>query len=393
MMKRLFSLIGVFVFVVLMYNVSLAGVPYYVNDDDNAAECNNQEPDFSTIQAAVDGVTKDDIIYVCPGVYDEQVRITDRRTIIGFNGAIVRKTDMASNAADLLTGTPVAAAIFADTDYPVSIEGIIIDGINSNIASCRSTNLVGIFYKKASGQIKNIVVKNMKYTGGLQDCRGGIGIFVQNNTSTLKTTTIEGNSIHDYNWAGVVAQGITSARITKIVASDNTIVGDSSNQVVSQFGIRISDNATGTLNLNHISNHFGPSCTPPSTSCTTVGANILLNNARNVVITNNILMNAQVGIYLVRGVQNTIQTNKVYNSSVDGIALEGTSNINKINTTNVISETAGDAIRVLGYSNAVKNNTINEADIGVYYKKGGIFNPNIVSGNSYFNSVINKKVQ
>src|SRR5262245_18998026 len=61
-----------------------------VVDDDGqgtAANCNASAPTFGSIQGAVDAALSGDAVFICPGVYDEQVEVTTSDLTIRGSGA------------------------------------------------------------------------------------------------------------------------------------------------------------------------------------------------------------------------------------------------------------------------------------------------------------------
>jgi pectin methylesterase-like acyl-CoA thioesterase len=97
---------------------------------------------FTTISAAVVGVPAGATILVCPGVYPEQVTITQPLTLKGIasgnaNRAVITinpNGSLAPNASDL-AGAPVYAQVLVQNVSPagpVNIVGITVDGAGAN---------------------------------------------------------------------------------------------------------------------------------------------------------------------------------------------------------------------------------------------------------------------
>src|SRR3974390_522707 len=132
-------------------------------------------PFYPTIQQAVSSVTFGSTIYICPGLYHEQVHITYiNLTLIGVSangssGAAASGANnpvilppaggLVANATDLNDGSQIAAQIYVDspktytTPIVVNISNITVDGTGNGI-SC-SPDVVGIYYQNASGTINH----------------------------------------------------------------------------------------------------------------------------------------------------------------------------------------------------------------------------------------------
>jgi nitrous oxidase accessory protein NosD len=134
----------------------------------SATNCNALTPaTYTTIGAAIVAAGPGDTIKVCPGVYDEQVTVSKQVTIRGDNGAILRPTAMVANTTSLASGNPIAAAIVVRPNVGVLgnvvIESLTIDGADNGIGGC-APNLIGIFYRNASGTINKVATTTSSST-------------------------------------------------------------------------------------------------------------------------------------------------------------------------------------------------------------------------------------
>src|SRR5262245_12291632 len=82
-----------------------------VDGQASATDCNALTVAFTTIQAAVNAAAPGDTIFVCPGVYSEQVVVPSSRgnlTIRGFGAGVtvLRPTVVAQTTTSLFTGAP-----------------------------------------------------------------------------------------------------------------------------------------------------------------------------------------------------------------------------------------------------------------------------------------------
>src|SRR5208282_16472 len=144
----------------LAVNVPLQALTYEVG----GCKTGKSYVNFTTISAAVIAVPAGSTIEVCPGVYSEQVTITQPLTLkgINFNNAnrsVITINDpagalLAPNVTSLTTGQPFYAQVLVQNLNPaglVNLTGITVDGTGGNTEKCSvgSSLLAGIFY--ASG--------------------------------------------------------------------------------------------------------------------------------------------------------------------------------------------------------------------------------------------------
>src|SRR5262249_8534207 len=142
-----------------------------------ATDCDAATPTpYTTIGSAVAAAHPDDLVKICPGVYDEQVAITKPLRLRGENGAVIKPSPMAANTTSLTTRNPGAVVVPVDGTTRVSIEGLTIDGADNSLGCTPS--LFGVFYRNASGVVRDNVIKNMQ--PGLASCSGsGTGVLIQ----------------------------------------------------------------------------------------------------------------------------------------------------------------------------------------------------------------------
>src|SRR5208283_1567211 len=109
---------------------------------------------FTTISAAVIGVPAGSTIEVCPGVYSEQVTITQPLTLKGINFNNANRSVITMNPNGSLG--PNVNGLFSEfyaqvlvqnvnPPGPVDLIGITVDGAGINL-DCASEYLAGIFY-------------------------------------------------------------------------------------------------------------------------------------------------------------------------------------------------------------------------------------------------------
>jgi hypothetical protein len=308
--------------------------------------CKPTLPNYPTISAAVSGVPPGSTVLVCPGIYSEQIIISQPLTLQGIvsanSGQVVITVPVSG-----LTGTtdiynnPVEAQLQV-TAGPVNISNITLDGTGGD--NVNFVYLIGVYYQTgSSGTVNEAATRNQicqscfNFYGG-----GGVGIWAENGSSTSESVTIENSSIHDANYAGLVVVSNPPPTLTV------TIKGNDVEDSGYFAGISL-QNVAGTVTNNIIS---GP-----------IGGNG--NLARNVgiddsspssTVSGNTMVNLPFGIRADQaGV--TITSNKIWNSNGAGIFLVASGAIVQLNTIT----RANVGIDFFCQTGTVARNTINEA--------------------------------
>ena len=348
----------------------------------SASDCNAVNPAFTTIGAAVVAAGPGDIIKVCPGIYDEQVLVNKQVTIRGDNGAILKPSAMVMNTTSLASGNPIAAAIVVRPNVGVLgnvvIDSLTIDGADNGISGC-APNLIGIFYRNASGTINKVAVKNFNLGPGLLGCQSGLGIFVQGITPGVANVTIQDSSVNQYQKNGITG----NENGTTITVLRNVVTGFGSTPDIAQNGVQIGFGAKGHADSNIITNNVYAQCLPPPGARGDVSTNILVYQSNNIALNTNTLGTANVGIYIFAngGLANN---NVIFDSVVfDGIAPIG--NTNKASG-NTITNSDEAAVFVMGASNRVESNKINDTPVGVL--KDGSSTLTVITGNTFVNTAV-----
>jgi hypothetical protein len=342
--------------------------------DDDHAQCPGAA--FTSIQTAVDAASPGDKINVCPGTYQEQVDVHKPLTISGVdiagqNLATIRPAPAVANSTSLVTGNPIAAIILVNGTNNVTLTNLTVDGATNGINAC-SPNLIGVYYRNASGKIDNLAVKNIKLGPGFEGCQSGLAIFVQSGSGGMSKVDILNSSVHDYQKNGITANEVgTEANI-----KGNAVTGIDSDPYNAQNGIQVAFGARGTVDNNSVINHIY--------SGGDAATNIIIYASDNVKVTNNNLGNAQINTY-VFGNRAEVTNNTIFQTRLyDGIALIG--NLNKGNNNRIFNSDES-AVYVLGDRNEAKGNTINETPVGVLIDSAST-NTN-TDGNHYFNTGMN----
>lgn len=357
------------------------GNPATLLVDDDKVQCPSAT--FTSIQAAVLAAGAGDKINVCPGTYPEQVNITKPLTVQGIevngqNLAVIMPAPALANTTSLTSGNPIAAIVLVDGTDKVTLDNLTIDGSTNGISGC-SPNLMGIFYRNASGDIDNVAVRNIKLAPADFGCQSGLAIFVQSGNGGKSKVDISDSSVHDYQKNGITANEVGS----DVKIRGNAVTGIGSTPLIAQNGIQLANGAKGTVDSNSVINHVFSLCTSVS-SCSASSTGILILDSDGVKVTKNTTGNSQVNIFY-RGNKGDVNNNTIFQSPIfDGIDLIGNQN-KAINNSIFNSEEAG--VFVNGDNNSVNANTINEAPVGILEDPASTNSH--FGGNKFFNTSVN----
>jgi parallel beta-helix repeat protein len=342
--------------------------------DDDKVQCPTAT--FTKIQDAVNAATNGATIRVCAGLYKEQVTISKSLTINGDNGAIVMPTGVVTNSTSLASGNPIAAVILVTNSTEVDLSGLTVDGANNGITGC-APNLIGIYYRNASGTVQNNTVRNMKLSTALNGCQSGLGIFVQSGFGTSKVT-IDTNSVHDLQKNGITGNEVGTA----VTIKNNVVTGLGPTTGAAQNGIQIAFGASGTVDSNVSANHVYSPCVDV-VNCAASAIDILVFQSNGIEIERNITGRSQGGIF-VQANNSNVHENTVFDTLIfDGIGFAG--NGNKA-ATNTVTKSDESGIFVQGNNNKVTGNTIQEAPIGIWKFTGSV--GTVIDGNHFINTPI-----
>jgi hypothetical protein len=357
--------------------------------DNDKVQCPNAQ--FTSIQAAVTAAPAGAVIKVCPGTYPETVRISKSLTVRGIrvgnqNLILINPPIAAANTTSLATGNPLAAIVLVDRNATVTLDDLTVDGANNLIGGC-APNLAGIFYRNASGKIKNSAVRNIRLFPDAQlGCQSGFGILAQsgNEVNVRRGARLEvaNTSVHDYQKNGIT--GNESG--TELIATGNAVTGLGPNNQIAQNGIQIGFGARGSAEDNSVINNNYSACT--SVVCNFTASNILIfTGTSGVKVLRNNLGKSQINIFfgsdtaLTPLTNGLIEGNTILDSDVfgDGIYINGNNNTARYNT---IFNSDEASVFIDGNNNRITDNTFNEAPIGVLVNTGS---GNQISGNHYYN--------
>ena len=367
--------------------VPASGATLVVDQDGQATatNCAGVAPAFVSIGAAVTAALGGDTIVVCPGTapYDEQVAITKALTVKGFaqTRAVIRPTALIANTTSAFSGAPIAALIVV-ADTTATLTNLVFDGSGANMGGtdCSVPNIIGVFYRNASGRLSDSTVEHIKLSPGLEGCQGGLGIFAQSGGGGTSDLIVDGVSVHDYQKNGVVGNEVG----TTIVVTNSVVRGDPPANVSVQNGVQIGFGATGSVISNRITDQLYLPCTfpyVPGGGCDTgASLGVLVFDAdTDVMVSENTISNTQGGIYIGGGIiQQGTNTSDIDSNSIsatrvfDGIVIVGDDhNISR----NIITDSDEAGVFLIGSANTVLSNRIQEAAVGIWEYSG--------TGNSY----------
>ena len=204
----------------------------------------------------------------------------------------------------------------------------------------------------ASATIRNNVFTAIR-DEPLGGCQNGNAIQVGRNAlGTTGHAVITGNDIDDYQKTGIaVDNNGSSATITSNVVTGS---GFRTGPLAAQNGILVARNADATVSKNTVTdNMYDPNVA--------ASGGILLFDAGNIVtVSSNTLTRNDVGVWVIGTSNVTVKSNKVKDSTFDGIALDNQSG-NPV-TLNTVSKNqvsgSGDGIGLYGAEdNTIDSNT------------------------------------
>jgi hypothetical protein len=341
----------------------------------NAAVCPNAQ--FAKIQDAVNAASPGDTIQICPGLHAEQVSITKPLELNGNNGAIIRPTGAAANSTGLASGQSIAAILLIEGTTDVTVRNVTVDGVDADINAC-SPDLVGVFFRNASGQLSHVAVRNVKLSSNLNACQSGSAVLVQSGGGEKSVVGIAESSIHDYQKNGITANEMG----TEVTIEGNFVTGLGPTTGAAQNGIQIGFGAEGTIRHNTVANHIWSPCVSLE-SCDVKADDILVFQSDGVTVHHNVIGVAQTGVAIV-GNNSKVFDNDIFDSQIfDGVELIGDNNTAERNH---ISHSDQAAVVIAGNSNVVRQNVINESAVGVLKIAGSV--GNFIANNTFFNSPI-----
>jgi parallel beta-helix repeat protein len=322
--------------------------------------CEPNYTSFSTISQAVNSAPSvgTTTIYVCPGIYQEQVQIIGKAiTLKGVasgsspnisNAAIIEPPapgGLVTNATSALSNPPnqpIQAMVLVQ-NTTATIEDLTIDGTNNMTVGGQDP--IGIFYQNASGTVTRNNVIHVQVVGAFGD-QGGLGVYVESGTSSggpnpsqegPSTVTLSYNNVQDYDKNGITANGTPTGTGSNVnvTVEHNTVMGAGAVDDNAQNGIQLWG-ANGSVTYNIVDGDW-------YTVGTYAAAGVLIIQSYAPTVSNNTISNTNVGIYL-----ESVNPGDTNNATV---------NANSITATHIY-----DAIVACANASMITNNTVNFAD-------------------------------
>ena len=288
--------------------------------DDDAADCPNAA--FTSIQAAVDAAGPGDQIRVCPGTYQEQVRIGP-----GKDGLLLfsQVPLQAIIKAPLLMTRP-NSIVLVDGAADVTIRQFTISGPYTFGACAEALDRhtgVRIFNGSAT-LYGNHITRIRDVNPLLFGCQDGIGILVGRRFEfQVGTATIRNNSIDLYQKGGVVVDNADSYALV----TQNDISGEGLSNIIAQNGVQIGRGASADVQYNRISKNLFKR----SDSTDTASGVLLFETSAHVSADHNDVFQNGVGIDIDESaVALVIAHNSVHENFDNGVASFAGSQQNQI---------------------------------------------------------------
>lgn len=292
---------------------------------------------FPNIGAALTAVPAGSIIDVCPGIYAEQLTISQSVTLQGVSDTnssaptiVPPASGLVQNANSLSQGgTPYAAQVAAINAGTVKIANVTVDGTNNQIAGCGPI-LTGILFQNTAGTIQGNQVVNQALvpTGSLGGCQSGNAIEAQSSGNTAYGVVISGNQVENFQKNGITTDG---PALTGTI-SGNTVneIGPSPN--IAQNGIQVGPGGTATVSGNVVSDvvYTGPS----------YGATgILVYDALSVIVSTNTVSDTQGGVYVFADTAGLSDNPKISKNIVTATHTYDGVDVCAVNGANIVNNT------------------------------------------------------
>nr|QNO52644.1 hypothetical protein CKMLAADM_00009 [Methanosarcinales archaeon ANME-1 ERB6]QNO52689.1 hypothetical protein PKPCIMEP_00009 [Methanosarcinales archaeon ANME-1 ERB6] len=376
--KKYVSLIICTAILFLCFAGTVSAKTWYVDDDGGA--------DFMRIQDAIAAASDLDTIIVSDGTYTENIDVTKRLTIKSENGSVNCIIHAANHRVH----------VFAVTVDYVNISGFTVEGAYdscgihiSNVNNCTiSSNVVSGNYQGTyrSNSSRNIIAnntaknngnngiylsysKNNKLTGNIMFENG---IFIRGDSLTHLSHEIdESNTVNGkpvYYWKETEGGKVPEGAGQVILVNCSNVIVENQNLNDASVGIEVAFSSHISIKNNNCTNNNG------------VG--IYIHYSENNSITGNNCSYNEKGIKLYSSSNyNTLVNNTVSSNNDYGI-YSSSSNFNII-AENTIADNDGNAICLWHESNynRIENNTISNNSRGVFIGYYGSSSHNIVSDN------------
>ena len=331
-MRKLLCLVGVCVFALGASPAMATGGKEFEVDDDRA-QC--KKAGFTSIQAAVDAAAArpgKETIVVCPGLYQEQVRIEgpaqDGLRLEAKKHTKLERDATADPAREAiikfptitLPTTPRALVLVRDAES-VQVSGFRITGPYVFPSCAEPLDRTFGVRVDGNGSLKldhNRITEIRNSDPLLRGCQNGIAVQVGRQSETqVGRASIEYNLIDRYEKNGPTIDGPGSFAWIH----HNAIFGEGPTPVVAQNGLQVGRGAGAKVEYNLVAdNDYLPS---------EQASGLILFDYDKLDVDHNLVVRNDTGIYL-DGQEADVDHNIVTDGDGDGIYAESTSSENRI---------------------------------------------------------------
>lgn len=348
--------------------------PFTWDVDDNATECPN--PDFTVIQDAINFAAPLDTVHVCAGIYPEQLTIQKSIKLSGDGPTSIVQYPASPRPLDpakLITmispdDTQADPLVWVATTTNVTLEKLMFDG-NEDLVTDGSAVSAGVIYKNAKGAVQNSTITNFQDPDCLS-CDTGYGIWGEPAGSTLLVQN---------NLCSEIQKNHITGKFGDVKAIGNTLTGQGPVATTNQYGILLSDGATGVVLNNTIS---GFNFTPAGTESAGIA---LLNAANGITISGNTLSGNELAIFIDPTNNGKLLSNTISSSATADITIENSSGW--LVTQNTLNNSLGKGLVLTNISNSqvISNKISNTAEEGILLQSiaGGAANSNQFIQNTF----------
>jgi parallel beta-helix repeat protein len=277
--------------------------------DDDGAQCATT---ITSIQAAVDAAAPGDKIEVCPGLYQEQVRITDKDGL-----KLQAQKNRQATIKFPATTTPDHALVHIDSSNDVLVKGFTISGPYT-FSPCPGLNdrRMGVFVDNSSDATitQNHISEIRNANPALWGCQNGIAVQVGRQALTsVGTAVVSDNEIDLYEKGGV---GVDGPGSDADVEHNEITASADAQAVVASNGIQVGRSATAVIEHNTVSGN-------DYTGGTTSGTGVLIFDTVGVVAGFNELFGNDVGVDVEKllgqpTTGNRVEHNNAHDNSQNG---------------------------------------------------------------------------
>lgn len=237
--------------VLVWTGTALAQTTWVVDADGagSAADCNSSGPAITTVQAAINAAAPGDTVFVCPGIYAEQVVIgKDNLTLLGAGVAtVLRPLSVPVISTSLTLGSPMRPIVLVQASgvriRDLKVDGSLADSGAILLPHCPALGFyMGVYFRGGSGTLSGAHVTGIE---SASHCGHGV-------RAEQATVTIANNRLDRYSDNGIGCAGnqATCAITGNLVRG----LGPVKNQI--QSGIQVRSAASGLIRGNAVTDHF-----------------------------------------------------------------------------------------------------------------------------------------